>query len=147
MPIPTIIYNGEVKDGILKIHNRKLFDKELSTLEGEVTITIKKKKKVRSPQANKYYWGVVISLIVHGFEQTGVQTTKEVVHEFLKLRFNFDEVVSESTGEVIKIAKTTTNMSTMEFSEDYTERCREFAREFFNIEIPEPGTQTEIEII
>ncbi len=54
--------------------------------------------------------------------------------------FNFAEIVNESTGEIIKMPLSTTTLSTVDYN-NYLEKCRSFAYDFFGITIPLPDEQ------
>lgn len=137
--------NSKVLNGKL-ISNRKRLSAEIARHEGkEIEITIKRKYKRRSLQENKYYWGVVVDMWKRLIsEEWGESLSSDEVHEILKLHCNYQEKVIESTGEVIKIAKSTADLKTLEF-EDYLERCRRKAFEFFNAVIPLPNEMLRIE--
>lgn len=136
---------GTVSDGTLKLHNRKLFDTLLCQFNGkDVIIKIQKQKKIRSNYQNRYYFGVVIPIIQQGlFDVQAEWLSVDEIHAFLKQNFNFKELVSGNTGEVVKVAKTTADLATIEF-EEYLDRCRAFADEFLNIIIPMPNEQVKI---
>lgn len=136
---------GTVSDGVLRLHNRKLFDTLLCQFNGkDVIIKIQKQKKIRSNYQNRYYFGVVIPIIQQGlFDVQGEWLSVDEIHAFLKQNFNFKELVSGNTGEVVKVAKTTTDLATIEF-EEYLDKCRVFADEFLNIIIPMPNEQVKI---
>lgn len=126
--------------------NRKLLAKTIEEFNGkEITITIENKKKKRSNEQNKYYWGVIIKLIQNAIkEEWGERKTSLEVHEMLKAKFNFTEHVNEGTGEILLIGKSTTENTTTQ-QEEYQEDCRIFAKEWFNIEIPLPNEELEID--
>ena len=112
----------------------------------DVVVRVVVSGKVRSGEQNRYYHGVVVPLVQSALaEELGEVLTKGEVHEFLKQQCNWREHVNESTGESLRIAHTTTDLSTVEF-EDYMERCRRFAAEFLNTVIPLPNEQLEIDI-
>ena len=48
-----------------------------------------------------------------------------------------DEVVNRETGEIVKFPSSTSSMSTVDFSA-YCEKLREYARDYLNVEIPDP---------
>jgi hypothetical protein len=99
----------------------------------------------RSLQQNAYYWGVVVYEVRRGMNEEGNDFESTEIHEFLKARFNYKEVVkvNEDTGEVKteKIPRSTAKLTKTEFAE-YIERIQQFAVEFFNIIIPNPNSQT-----
>lgn len=111
----------------------------------DIKVTIERHRKNRSNPQNRYYWGVIVPLIVQGLRDTqGEIYSNEEVHEFLKANFNYNELVDESTGEVLKIAKSTTENDTFN-QEEYHEKVRIFAFEFLNVSIPLPNDEILIE--
>lgn len=134
-------------DGSLLIHNRKEMDRWLfsQSKEKEVpfTITLERKKKKRSSEVNRYWWGVVIPVIQRGMNELGHEITKDETHEFLKANFNFKEAVNENTGEVLRVPNSTSNLSGSEFWE-LLDKVARFASEYLNETIPGPGEQSEL---
>ncbi len=134
-----LTYFGGVSDGILKMP--KEFREQVKVFEGKrVEVTVKRVKKNRSNEQNSYYWGVVIPVVMSGLRDIGYDgLTSSEVHDFLKNKFaiNGREIINPNTGEVAKINKTTTTMSTTEMM-DYIEQVTRFAAEWLNIEIPSP---------
>lgn len=119
---------------------RLLFDQ---LQDGKYLVEINSHDKRSNPQ-NRYYFGCIIPLIQQGIKELGTEITKEECHEFLKARFNFSELVNESTGECFILPRSTTALNKEQFSE-YIEKIQRFASEFLNIVIPDPGTQVAIE--
>ena len=137
--IESKVLNGKFKK------NRDLISDVIKSLEGkDIIITIEKKKRKRSNPQNNFYWGIVLPMMQTGFynnlgEHVGIQEA----HEFLKGRFLFREVVNQELGEVIKLSKSTTELSTIQF-EEYLDKIREFATEFLSIQIPLPNQELTI---
>lgn len=98
----------------------------------------------RTLPQNRYYWGLVIPMIQQGLKDMGTEVNKEEVHEFLKSRFNYQEVINKGTGEYVTIPKSTAGLNKEQFSQ-YIEKIQQFASEFLNIVIPDPNTQMAIE--
>jgi len=96
----------------------------------------------RSGPQNRYYWGVVIPLVMDGMNELGNTFDKDSTHYFLKKRFNPKEVIGVG-GEVLDtIPGTTTELNTEEFSEEYIAKIKQFAAEYLSIYVPDPGQQT-----
>lgn len=135
---------GFVKDGELKILNRKRMDAEIKAFPNcDVQIIIKKKGKRSNPQ-NRYYWGIVIDAIRREFLRRGDKYTPEEIHEGLKAKFNPKSTGDKETGDVLFITgETTTEMNKDEFGE-YLNRIIEWVNKNLEIEIPEAGKQTEM---
>jgi len=141
MTINSRVENGKIVSNLGKINQ------EIQKHEGKnIEITIKRKYKRRSINENRYYFGVVIlywrDLI---YNEWGESWSSEQVHEFLKTQCNFKEVIIESTGEIKKIPVTTADLKTLEF-EEYLEKCRRLANEYFNAIIPLPNEQLEFNL-
>jgi hypothetical protein len=136
------IYISDVKDGKLQKGITKAIKTELEKHEGKrVVITIERKRKTRSTMQNSYYWGVIVqSLRQCVLEEWGEDLGNEEAHEMLKFQCNYKELVDESTGEVIRMPLTTTNLTTTEM-EEYNEKCRKFIFNFFNTVVPLPNEQ------
>ena len=138
-------YYGKILNGQLRIVNRKIFDKDIAMMEGkEVEIIVAKKTKKRSPLQNRYYWGVVVSMIKEVLIEMGHdELTSEEVHDFLRNRFLVKEIVNETTAEIVSIPMSTTETTTTEFM-TYIDKCVKFGAEFLSISIPEPNYQAKI---
>lgn len=111
-------------------------------LTGKFILEISKAGKRSNPQ-NRYYWGLVVPVIQKGLYDLGHDLTKEETHEFLKAKFNSEELINETTGEVLPIPRSTTRLNKTDFS-TYLEKIQQFASEFLNIFIPSPGAQTKV---
>lgn len=134
-----IVITTSVENGKLK-RNRIRIKEAIESFEGkEIQLSIQKKKKMRSQPENRYYFGVVVVIFQKAIRsEWGEIWSKEQVHDLLKSRFLFTEKVNEQTGEIVQLPKSTTECSTDEF-EDFLFKCRQFAREWFNTEIPLPN--------
>lgn len=78
--------------------------------------------KTRSNRENRYYWPVVIGILV---EATG--NSKQAMHMYLRSQFADPEVVTMK-GQSFYVPKSTTEMTTGEF-EQYLSDCRQWASE------------------
>lgn len=138
--------NCKVENGVIKT-NRKALNEAIQQHNGkEITITIQRKRKTRSNSQNAFYWGCVIPIFQLAIlEQWGERKSINEVHEFLKQNLHFTEKVNESTGEIIRLAKSTTVDSTVDFMV-YLEEIRKFGKEWFNIDVPEPNEQISLEV-
>ncbi|HNC13938.1 MAG TPA: hypothetical protein PLF59_19310, partial [Cyclobacteriaceae bacterium] len=102
-----------------------------------IEITVRRKKKHRSVQQNRYYWLVVTILS----DYTGF--TKDEMHSILRSKFLRAEKVNEDTGVVYEYVKSTTELTTVEY-EDYLDDVRRFAAQEFNMTVPMPNEQIEV---
>lgn len=140
MPKHLVIINLESG----KVANPKPLKTLLSSLkDGKYLVEIAAYNRRSNPQ-NRYYWGLVIPMVQEGIKQLGTDLTKEECHEFLKARFNSEELINEGTGEMIQIPRSTTSLSKSRFGE-YIAKIQQFAAEFLGVVIPDPGVQTAIE--
>jgi len=109
----------------------------------------RKKKKTRSSEQNRYYWGVVVRMVAEGFADLGNPISPDsdedcaTVHEYLKRRFLKPITAADANGEVHEIGYSTANLSTSEMM-DYIAQIQQFAAEFLNVAIPAPGEQAEM---
>jgi hypothetical protein len=109
--------------------------KILRTLkERKYAIEIKQYREGRSNPQNRYYWGVVLSLLSN---HTGF--TPEEMHETLKQKFLFT-FKPLPTGEEIKIPGSTADLDTAQF-EEYLEHVKRFAIQELDVLIPDPNSE------
>lgn len=112
----------------------------------ELILTFDKPKKKRSNSQNAYYWGILIPLTQKGiFETWGEVYSIDKTHSYLKENFCFYEKVNESTGEIIKVPKSTTENTTTEM-EVYHSEIRNHLQEWFNITAPLPNEDLTLSI-
>lgn len=139
-------YISTVTDGQLQSNVQKEFLKDLKEFEGErVLIKLSKKRRNRSLSQNRYYFGVVCESFQIGAKEVwGEDISKEEAHENLKKECNYKELVSEDSGEIFRIVKSTANLNTLGF-EKYLDRCRKFIHTWFNVTVPLPNEQAAIE--
>lgn len=103
----------------LKFENSPRFLEYLRQFKGQrVEVMVREKTKIRSYNANDYYWGVVLAR----FSKFSGYETKEEMHEILKKEFN---------------VKTTSSMKTPEFQEYIAKVIRLAAKQGCNIPDPD----------
>jgi len=137
--IITQVNNGNFK------RNRNEILKAIKQFEGK-TIMFKLSilSKKRSLEQNSYYWGVIITITKNAINESwGEVWNTEKTHEFLKSKFLFYEKVNEETSEIIKVPKSTTENTTTE-QENYYSEIREFLKEWFNVDCPLPNEKLTI---
>ena len=129
------IFTAEVVNGRLQLKDEALFDKYIHSLEGTVQLTIDRRKTPRSMRQNRYYWGVVIQVLLDfmGDVEPGAD---EDLHRALCSMF-----LTDKAYKIPKI-KSTSSLSTKEF-EDYLEKIRIWAAKDLQVVIPLPN---EVEI-
>lgn len=132
-------YNGHVNEqGKLHINNRKDFIEEVGKVfcGKDVEIIVRKKRRVRSEQQNKYWW------VCMGLLGKEIGYTKQEIHEIAKFKFLKREKVIEKTGEVVEYLASTTQLTKSEFAE-VTDHLIRWAAEM-GIVLPAPNQQIEI---
>lgn len=139
--VKTSVVNGRFK------RNRNMVLKAIESFNNkELILTFDKPKKKRSNSQNAYYWGILIPLTQNGiFETWGEVWSIEKTHSYLKENFCFYEKVNESTGEIIKVPKSTTENTTTEMEVYHTE-IRNHLQEWFNITAPLPNEDLTLSI-
>lgn len=120
--------------------NLNIIKEILKAYEGKtINITFEKITEKRSNRQNKYYWGVIVPIFRNCIrEEWDEFWSLQETHEFLKGNCNYEEMVNEDTGQVIRKTKSTTENDTKD-QEDFHEQCRRLAFDFFNTEIPLPN--------
>lgn len=133
-----IVVSAVVRDGRLRIRNRRLFDQQVAQLrEGtEWELTLQRRRATRSVAANAYYWGVVLELLR---EHTGY--TVDELHDLCKAQFLPKRLaINNGNGEVVGeyvLGGSTRKLTTTEFYE-YVERIRKWAA-YLDCNIPDPN--------
>ena len=124
------IFIGKVNDkGELNINpaNFKSYREWLKTLACKtVQITVKRLGKQRSTEQNRYYFGVVISMLS---DESG--HSRDEMHSAMKLKF------LSYYDQGLLFTRSTTELTTKEM-EAYIEDIKRFAMEFYNLYIPNP---------
>ena len=143
-------YTGRVTDAGEIILPARLRAEVAARFKGkQVEAIFRKKKKTRSSEQNRYYWGVVVRMVAEGFADLGnpispgSEDDLHTVHEYLKRRFLKPITAADANGEVHELGYSTANLSTSEMM-DYIAQVQQFAAEFLNTVIPDPGQQAEI---
>lgn len=135
-----VFFTGGVVDGVLKISDRKAFDRDIIAFNGKrVQGYVTRLKKTRSNQQNKAIWGLAYPYATQGFIEAGnLGWTNDDTHEFFKQEFkpSFKDVIIPNSGE-LKTIITTTTASTNDMK-IYYQQIQLFCAENFAIDIPDP---------
>lgn len=139
--IQTSVNSGRFK------RNRNIVLDAINSFEGkDLLITFEKVYKKRSNNQNAYYFGVLIPILQNCFrEHWGEIWTKENAHDFCKMQFNFIERINESTGEIVRVPKSTTENTTTAQEELHSE-IRNFIFEWFEVSVPLPNESISLEL-
>ena len=121
--------------------NNALIKDAVKLFEGaNVKLSIRKRYKKRSENQNDFYWAVWVpifqKLIMDEWQEF---KTPNEIHELLKQNCNYAEKVSETTGEILKVSKSTTGLSTYEWEKEFKPKVKQFAFDFFHVALPEPN--------
>jgi len=132
--------------GIIR-KNRKLLADAFKHFAGkDIEVVVKRKYKMRSNQQNAFYWGVTVPFFQNLLNDAwGEIRSMDEVHEVLKAACNYTEIPSPATGEIQRIPKSTTELTTSEWM-DFELQMDQFARDFFNATLPKPNEQTTLEL-
>jgi hypothetical protein len=123
------IFKGVVVNNNLIIENQENYKNWLYQLNDKcVEVLVREPKKIRSPQANRYYFGVVLKLIS---KETG--ETVEDLHN----HFSFKWLGTTGKSGKLVSRKSTALLTKQEFS-DYLNKIIQWGEEFLNITFPEP---------
>ena len=135
----AITITTDVKNGKFT-RNTDRIAKAVKYFEGKtIDITMKKQSQYRSNQQNGYYFGVIIPMTITAVEdEWGEIWNSEEAHEMFKTMFLYNEKVNDKTGEIVKTPKSSTENSTKD-QEVYHEKCRQFLKEWFNVDVPLPN--------
>jgi hypothetical protein len=129
-----------IKDG--SVTNKDALKQALNLPDGKYLIRIKRAGK-RSLNQNRYYFKVIVGLITDKINSYGNDFSKEEIHEWLKSKFNYQEMIIPDTAEFDKIPKSTTGLNTLQFS-DYMDKIKIYAAESLDLFIPDPGQSQDI---
>lgn len=132
----TVLFNirgGKATNGMSL---RKAF---MSLPDGLYELTIKKRNK-RSLQQNRYYFGVCVKMIRENLIERGNDVSLEDVHDWLRFKFNYIEIVNYETGEVERLPKSTADLNKEEFGQ-YIEKIQHYAATSMDLVIPNAGEQ------
>jgi hypothetical protein len=138
--VNAVEYLVRVKDGKIPKKVSEAIRDKLAALEGKtVTIVLGEWKRPRSNKQNAYYFGCVVKRIHEVFVEAGNDVTKEQVHEYLKEYIGkLTDVLILPNGQKRIIVRSTASLDVSEW-EVYMHKCRAFAAEVLDLQIPEPG--------
>jgi len=107
----------------------------------EFLITVKKNKSVRSLSQNSYYWVILDLIAIHSGQGTGDKNfDRDELHDLLTKKF-LGKIKQLPKGGAEIISGKTSTLDTKEFT-DYLNRVKLWARDEWNLNIPEPKDVT-----
>lgn len=101
-----------------------------------VVIKIDKVVKIRSIEANNYYWAVVVKYVCDAFGYEAHE--KDMVHEGLKFKFLTEEKI-----EGFPVTRSTARMESPEFW-DYIDAVKRWIASEYNVYIPDPNEYDDV---
>jgi hypothetical protein len=111
----------------------------------QITVTLHMKRNRRSNNQNSYYFSFIVPILQKCIENEWQEYwDKSAVHEFLLSNFNYDELINEETGEILRKVRRSKDNDTKQ-AEVFYQRCREFILEYFNTEVPLPNESVKLE--
>ena len=120
-----ISYIGTVKKGVLSITGLDAFKRDLSTLDGDVSIVVSDGEKNRTGKQNAYYWKCLTIFGDH------IGYTKDEMHEICRYKFLLMD------AGAMPYLESTTDLGVKEFVE-YMDKIIKWAFEGFNVSLPSP---------
>ncbi|MEJ6734042.1 MAG: hypothetical protein QNK89_02460 [Lacinutrix sp.] len=139
----SVTITNKVKNG--RLNENQSVVKALKNFEGKIIeIVIRLKKKNRSISQNSYYWAVIIPVTIQAIaDEWGEHWDREKAHDFYKMHFLQYEIVTND-NKIIKAPKSTTENNTHD-QEVFHKQCRDFIKEYFNVDIPLPNENIKFE--
>jgi hypothetical protein len=137
----------KIEKGIVIYPDIEAFRTAIKVLpDGTYINKIEKLFGKRTNKQNRYYWGVMLPIVLKGLQDLGHEAEEvEEVHEivkklFLKPKKKRKRLVNKSTGEYMYVMqeRSTKKLSTVEFNA-YTEKIIIWGADFLNVEIPYPN--------
>ena len=128
-----------------RIVNRADLDKGLTELpKGKYRLLIEKYKRKKSNPQLGYLFACIYPYVLRGLNDLGWEfTSLDEVDVECKKRFASQEIINRHTGEIMEIPALKRDMTTTEFA-TYVNAIRDWASEYLNVYIPEPGEQTKL---
>lgn len=124
------------QDGLFNL--RPLYAWLNQAYNGIYRLEITRVRKPRTGDQNEWLWGCIYPMMLDGLLEAGWEfTSKEEVHDYMLSLLAAKKVVNKYTGEIVTFPGSTAAMDTVEFS-TYCESLRDYAREYLNVEIPDP---------
>lgn len=132
---PTL--RAHVKGGIPQWQDKRLKEAVLNGFEGkDIDVTFAEHKNTRTDPQRKYYWSVLVVYAMEILRKHGNDYDKDQTHYFLLDKFSKIETLDRDGAPIGHTLKTTSEMTTAEFS-FFKERIQQWGAEEGFI-IPDP---------
>ena len=131
------------KDKPFRFLQSKVFKADLDNLEpGRYELRAEKYRRNKSNAQLGYLFSAIYPFVLKGLNDAGWEFTNlEEIDAYCKSMFADREVINRTTGEIMNVPGLKRDMTTVEMMV-YVNSIRDWASEFLNIYIPEPGEQT-----
>ena len=126
-------YTGVIKG---KFENWELFLNDLKRFEGKRLRYVLTNDKKRSNEQNRYWWSGVVKRIADWLRDAGNDVLDNDVHEFLKMKYLGKREV-KIDGKIFERYRSTTELTTTEFSDLIEKIQRDFAKRGLIISDPQ----------
>lgn len=123
------IFYGTVTNGKMTVEDKKGLEEHIASLDGDVQITVEKKRKKRTVRQNRYYW---LMLKWIGDE---LGYTPDEMHSI------FGQMFLLVRDGKFSFVRSTKSLSTME-QEEYHANIRQYCALELKLDIPEPNELT-----
>jgi hypothetical protein len=126
-----------------RVVNAKLFRGECDKLSpGRYRITVEKMRKKKSNPQLAWLYGQVYPHVLQGLIDAGWTeiTNLDQVDAKCKEMVARSEIINKHTGEIMSVPALKRDMTTVEFS-TFVDEIRDWARDYLNVEIPDPESQ------
>ena len=137
---------SKVENGKLT-RNRTEVERAIKSFEGKhIVITIERKRKKRSNQQSRWYYGVAVELVRMRLRELGTILSKDDTHTLIKLaigKIDYDLIYQDIPsvhGEALNRMRSTTEFTTSEFM-DFKAHIQQWAAETLDLQIPDPNEQ------
>jgi len=117
------VWTGKIEKGRLKLNEQHSFRTFINAQKDRsIELILRSPKKIRSLQQNKYYWVAIVTPLANHLGYSA-----DEMHGILK--YEFAKKLDTNT---------TTDMTTIEFSEFYIKWIRDWSLSEHNTYLPEP---------
>lgn len=131
------VYRGYVVDGLLKLYadSKARFDHDLTKRDGSIYLALWDEKRVRSTQANRFWWGCVLPTVAQCWQAATcaeLPLDPETVHEAL-----VGALLGYVETPMGRVRRRTSTLTVEDFGA-LIEKTAEYLREKHRVALPSP---------
>lgn len=124
---------------IQNVDDKRKIMSHIGALKGPHKIHIQSCRPTRSLSQQAYYWGVHIPMFTAWITENWGQATSGLdAHEILKQKYLRKTIIDPNTGEAFDTVRSTTQLSTLEFTQ-FLEHVEEFLADYCGLVVPPAG--------